>query len=150
MIIGICVSKDLNMHRLLSNLSLHNLQLEETGHSNTSHSLHGIQSSNNHLQLKETELSNISHSLCRTQYSNNHWGSLHHWPLWKQNSCQAWCQRRSATFTNRTAFQSFCNSYLWNKSNCFLSSRSFHRHIGDVRKELNYSNIDVNKFSETR
>ena len=33
---------------------------------------------------------------------------------------------------------------------CFLNSRSLHRHIEDVRKDLNYSNIDVNIFSETR
>ena len=33
---------------------------------------------------------------------------------------------------------------------CFLNSRSLHRHIEDVRKDLNYSNIDVSIFSETR
>ena len=33
---------------------------------------------------------------------------------------------------------------------CFLNSRSLHRHIEDVCKDLNYSNVDVNIFSETR
>lgn len=33
---------------------------------------------------------------------------------------------------------------------CSLNSRSLHRHIEDVRRGLNYSNIDVNIFSETR
>ena len=33
---------------------------------------------------------------------------------------------------------------------CFLNSRSLHRHIEDIQKDLNYSNMDVNVFSETR
>ena len=33
---------------------------------------------------------------------------------------------------------------------CFLNARSLHRHIDDVRKDLNYSNTDLNLFSETR
>ena len=33
---------------------------------------------------------------------------------------------------------------------CFLNTRSLHRHIDDVRKDLNYSNTDLNLFSETR
>lgn len=33
---------------------------------------------------------------------------------------------------------------------CFLNSRSLHRHIDDIRKDLNYLSIDVNIFSETR
>ena len=33
---------------------------------------------------------------------------------------------------------------------CFLNSTSLHRHIEDVHKDLNYSNMDVNIFSETR
>lgn len=33
---------------------------------------------------------------------------------------------------------------------CFLNARSLHRHIEDVRKDLNYSATDVNIFSETR
>ena len=34
---------------------------------------------------------------------------------------------------------------------CFLNSRSLHRHIDDIRKDLNYLSIDVNNiFSETR
>lgn len=33
---------------------------------------------------------------------------------------------------------------------CFLNSRSLHRHIEDIQKELNYSNMDVNVFSETQ
>ena len=33
---------------------------------------------------------------------------------------------------------------------CYLNTRSLHRHIEDVRKDLNYSNTDVNIFSETR
>ena len=33
---------------------------------------------------------------------------------------------------------------------CFLNVRSLHRHIEDIRKDLNYSSIDLNIFSETR
>ena len=33
---------------------------------------------------------------------------------------------------------------------CFLNSRSLHRHIEDIRKDLNYSSVNVNIFSETR
>ena len=33
---------------------------------------------------------------------------------------------------------------------CFLNSRSLHRHIEDIRKDSNFSSIDVNIFSETR
>lgn len=33
---------------------------------------------------------------------------------------------------------------------CFLNTRSLHRHIEDIRKDMNYTSIDVNIFSETR
>lgn len=33
---------------------------------------------------------------------------------------------------------------------CYLNARSLHRHIEDVRNDLNYSSTDVNIFSETR
>ena len=33
---------------------------------------------------------------------------------------------------------------------CFLNARSLHKHIDDVRKDLNYSSNDVNIFAETR
>ena len=33
---------------------------------------------------------------------------------------------------------------------CFLNTRSWHRHIEDIRKDMNYTSIDVNIFSETR
>ena len=33
---------------------------------------------------------------------------------------------------------------------CFLNARSLHKHIDDVRKDLNYSSTDVNIFTETR
>ena len=33
---------------------------------------------------------------------------------------------------------------------CFLNARSLHKHIDDVRKDLNYSSTDVNIFAETR
>ena len=33
---------------------------------------------------------------------------------------------------------------------CFLNARSLHRHIEDVRKDLNYSSAHVNIFAETR
>ena len=32
---------------------------------------------------------------------------------------------------------------------CFLNSRSLHRHIEDIRKDSNFSSIDVNIFTET-
>ncbi|XP_048587126.1 ATP-dependent DNA helicase PIF1 isoform X1 [Nematostella vectensis] len=33
---------------------------------------------------------------------------------------------------------------------CFLNARSLHKHIDDIRHDLNYSSTDVNIFSETR
>ena len=33
---------------------------------------------------------------------------------------------------------------------CFLNSRSLHKHIEDIHSDLNYSNMDINFFSETR
>ena len=33
---------------------------------------------------------------------------------------------------------------------CFLNPRSLHRHIDDVRHDLNYTSTDINIFSETR
>lgn len=33
---------------------------------------------------------------------------------------------------------------------CYLNARSLHKHIEDVRNDLNYSATDVNIFSETR
>ena len=33
---------------------------------------------------------------------------------------------------------------------CCLNARSLHKHIDDVRKDLNYSSTDVNIFAETR
>ena len=33
---------------------------------------------------------------------------------------------------------------------CFLNARSLHRHIDDVRHDLNYSSTDINIFAETR
>ena len=33
---------------------------------------------------------------------------------------------------------------------CFLNSRSLHKHIEDIHSDLNYSNMDINIFSETR
>ena len=33
---------------------------------------------------------------------------------------------------------------------CYLNARSLHRHIEDIRKDLNYSSTDVSIFSETR
>ena len=33
---------------------------------------------------------------------------------------------------------------------CYLNARSVHRHIQDLRKDLNYSSADINIFSETR
>lgn len=33
---------------------------------------------------------------------------------------------------------------------CYLNTRSLHRHIEDVSKDLNYSTADINIFSETR
>ena len=31
---------------------------------------------------------------------------------------------------------------------CFLNLRSLHRHIEDIRKDLNYSSVNVNIFSD--
>ena len=33
---------------------------------------------------------------------------------------------------------------------CFLNARSLHKHIDDIRHDLNYSSADVDIFSETR
>ena len=33
---------------------------------------------------------------------------------------------------------------------CYLNTRSLHRHIQDIRKDLNYSSSDINVFGETR
>ena len=33
---------------------------------------------------------------------------------------------------------------------CFLNARSLHRHIDDVRHDLNYTSTDINIFAETR
>ena len=33
---------------------------------------------------------------------------------------------------------------------CHLNTRSFHRHIDDIRNDLNYSSADISIFSETR
>ena len=33
---------------------------------------------------------------------------------------------------------------------CYLNAKSVHRHIQDLRKDLNYSSADINIFSETR
>ena len=33
---------------------------------------------------------------------------------------------------------------------CYLNTRSLHRHIDDIRKDLNYSSTDISIFSETR
>ena len=33
---------------------------------------------------------------------------------------------------------------------CYLNSRSLHKHIEDVRKDINYSSTDISVFSETR
>ena len=33
---------------------------------------------------------------------------------------------------------------------CYLNARSLHRHIEDIRKDLNYSSTDISIFSETR
>ena len=33
---------------------------------------------------------------------------------------------------------------------CYLKVRSLHKHIDDIRKDLNYSNTDISIFSETR
>ena len=38
---------------------------------------------------------------------------------------------------------------IWFKL-CYLNTRSLHKHIDDVRNDLNYTNVDVNIFSETR
>ena len=42
-------------------------------------------------------------------------------------------------YTDKTAFKV-----------CFLNTRSLHRHIEDIRKDMNYTSTDVNIFSETR
>ena len=34
--------------------------------------------------------------------------------------------------------------------NCYLNARSLHKHIDDVRHDLNFTNTDINIFSETR
>ena len=33
---------------------------------------------------------------------------------------------------------------------CYLNARSLHKHIDDVRHDLNFTNTDINIFSETR
>ena len=33
---------------------------------------------------------------------------------------------------------------------CYLNARSLHKHIDDVRHDLNYTSTDINIFSETR
>ena len=33
---------------------------------------------------------------------------------------------------------------------CYLNARSLHKHMDDIRKDLNYSNTDISIFSETR
>ena len=33
---------------------------------------------------------------------------------------------------------------------CYLSARSLHKHINDVRDDLNFRSTDINIFSETR
>ena len=33
---------------------------------------------------------------------------------------------------------------------CYLNARSLHKHINDVRHDLNFTNTDINFFSETR
>ena len=33
---------------------------------------------------------------------------------------------------------------------CYLNARSLHKHINDVRHDLNFRNSDINIFSETR
>ena len=33
---------------------------------------------------------------------------------------------------------------------CYLNARSLHKHINDVRHDLNFTNTDINIFSETR
>ena len=33
---------------------------------------------------------------------------------------------------------------------CYLNARSLHKHIDDIRKDLNYTNTDINIISETR
>ena len=50
---------------------------------------------------------------------------------------------------------SFCVSPVYKADQisfklCFLNARSLHKHIDDVRKDLNYSSTDVNIFAETR
>ena len=33
---------------------------------------------------------------------------------------------------------------------CYLNARSLHKHIDDIRHDLNFTNTDINIFSETR
>jgi hypothetical protein len=33
---------------------------------------------------------------------------------------------------------------------CYLNARSLHKHIDDVRNDLNFRNTDINIFSETQ
>jgi hypothetical protein len=33
---------------------------------------------------------------------------------------------------------------------CYLNARSLHKHIDDIRHDLNFANTDINIFSETR
>lgn len=54
-----------------------------------------------------------------------------------------------------TAKLTFCISPLYEISGsllklCYLNTRSVHRHIEDLRKDLNYSSADINIFAETR
>ena len=47
----------------------------------------------------------------------------------------------------------FTPLYMLNHSDlkiCYLNARSLHKHIGDVRKDINYSSTDILIFSETR
>ena len=47
----------------------------------------------------------------------------------------------------------FTPLYMLNHSDlkvCYLNSRSLHKHIEDVRKDINFSSTDISVFSETR
>ena len=47
----------------------------------------------------------------------------------------------------------FTPLYMLNHSDlkvCYLNLRSLHKHIEDVRKDINYSSTDISVFSETR
>jgi hypothetical protein len=33
---------------------------------------------------------------------------------------------------------------------CYLNARSLHKHIDDIRHDFNFTNTDINIFSETR